>query len=192
MIGMRTRSEPPATGGGPAGSASPGEDVRPNYVGMGFLLAMVVLGGVYAAMAFGYGLSAETNPMGPGAAPAFLGILLIIGCLVLLTQEVVGYRRARSGAASDDDAGGEFTPRPAARELTRPLLLVVILLGGLLLTPVVGMTVSMAAAVLAIARVIERLGWIPSSIMTAATALMLWGVFEQLLDVRFPENLVGI
>lgn len=165
------------------------ESVRPNYVGIGFLVSMIVMGGAYTVMAFGYGLSAERNPMGPGAAPAVLGLLLITGCLFVLGQEFRSYRRAR--AANREEGEQEEAGPPAARELVKPLMIVLVLLAGLMLAPVVGMTISMTAVVIVIALVVEKVKLLPSLIMGAVSALMLWGIFQQVLNVRFPDSLIG-
>ncbi|MFC7403274.1 tripartite tricarboxylate transporter TctB family protein [Citricoccus sp. GCM10030269] len=154
--------------------------VRPNYVGAGFLVIMIAVGIAYVSVAVSYGLSADTNPLGPGAAPAALGILLIVGCLVLLAQEVLAYRRGSAEAA------------PGIREAVKPITILLILVVGLMLAPILGMLVAMPLAVVAIALLVEKLKIVPALIMGAVTALMLWLVFQQLLSVRFPNSLIGL
>ncbi|GAA1128420.1 tripartite tricarboxylate transporter TctB family protein [Citricoccus alkalitolerans] len=163
---------------------------RPNYVGMAFLVFLAVLGIAYVAMSLSYGLSAETNPLGPGAAPAALGILLVVGCLVLLMQEVRTHRKA-AAAAAQGIAPTEVA-EPGVRDLVKPVLILLIVVAGLMLTPVVGMMIAMPLVVLAIALFVEKLKPVPALIMAAVTALMLWLVFQQLLSIRFPTNLIGL
>jgi len=157
---------------------------------MAFLGLLTVLGATYAGMAMSYGLNAETNPLGPGAAPAVLGLLMVGCCLVLLGQEFRGYRKNKAAA----DAGALSTgANPAGvRELAKPLLILVLLTGGLMLVPLVGMILAMPLSVMAIALLVEKLKPVPAVIMGVVTALMLWLIFDQLLSVRFPNSLVGL
>lgn len=163
---------------------------RPNYVGMAFLGVLTVLGATYAGVAMSYGLTAETNPLGPGAAPAILGLLMVGCCLVLLGQEFRGYRKNKAAANEGVPSTG---PEPAgARELAKPLLILLLLTGGLMLVPLVGMIIAMPLSVMAIALVVEKLKPIPAVIMGLVTAGMLWLIFDQLLSVRFPNSLMGL
>lgn len=166
------------------------EPVRPNFVGIAFLIAMIVVGVVYVVAAISYGISAETNPMGPGAAPAALGILLIVCCLVLLGQEYRSQRKA-TAAAQEGLASAEPPPQ-GARDLVKPLLILVFLLAGLMLAQVVGMLIAMPLAVIGIALFVERIKPIQALLMGTITALMLWLVFQQLLSIRFPNSLIGL
>lgn len=163
--------------------------VRPNYVGMAFLAFLLVLGAVYAGVALSYGLSAETNPLGPGAAPAAMGLLLAVGCLILLGQEIRGHRQAKAAAAEGAAPG---PAAPGGRELVKPLLILLILVAGLMLTPLIGMLIAMPLVVMSIALFVEKLKAVPTLIMGAVTALMLWLVFQQLLSIRFPTSLIGL
>lgn len=177
----------------PAGSSvrqHSAHPVRPNYMGMAFLVFLALLGIVYVGMSLSYGWSAETNPLGPGAAPAALGILLIAGCLVLLMQEVRSHRRAVAAAAQGLPPAEAAAP--GVRDLVKPVLILLIVVAGLMLTPVVGMMIAMPLVVLAIALFVEKLKPVPALIMAAVTALMLWLVFQQLLSIRFPTNLIGL
>ncbi|NUL45779.1 hypothetical protein F7P69_11330 [Cellulosimicrobium funkei] len=157
---------------------------------MAFLVFLTVLGIAYVVTSLSYGWSAETNPLGPGAAPATLGLLLIAGCLLLLLQEVRSYRKAAAEAAQGIPP--TEAAAPGVRDLVKPVLILLIVVAGLMLTPVVGMMIAMPLVVLAIALFVEKLKPVPALIMAAVTALMLWLVFQQLLSIRFPTNLIGL
>lgn len=163
---------------------------RPDYVGLGFLGFLFVLGAAYTGVALTYGLTAETNPLGPGAAPAAMGSLLMVGCLLLMAQEVRAHRRARTAVAHGEDPGRDEAP--GVRDLAKPVLILLIVIAGLMLTPVTGMLIAMPLVVMAIARFVERLKPLPVLAMGAVTALMLWLVFDLLLSIRFPTSLIGV
>lgn len=179
-------SSPQDTPISPEGATAP----RPNYVGLVFLSLMAVVGIVYVATSLSYGLTAETNPLGPGAAPAALGLLLVAGCLVLLGQEAVAYRKAK--AAAKTGARTHDPVPPGARDLVKPVIILLILVVGLMLVPLVGMIIAMPISVMAIALFVEKTKPVPVVIMGAVTALMLWLLFDQLLSVRFPNSLIGL
>lgn len=178
----------PATAGSAAAPAPAAP--RLNYVGLGFLGFLLVLGVAYTAVALGYGLTAETNPLGPGAAPAAMGALLALGSLLLLGQEVRAHRRAKAAAARGEDHRQDV--QPGARDLVKPVLILLILITGLMLTPVTGMMIAMPLVVIAIAWFVEKLKPVYILVMGAVTALMLWLVFDLLLSVRFPTSLIGL
>src|SRR5699024_10239993 len=163
---------------------------RPNFVGIGLLLVLIFVGIGYSVTAFSYGFSAENSPIGPGAVPGFLGILLVIGSLVILAQEIRAFRQAQSqakarGKEEDVDTTGRTPP---ARAVVKRLLIVLVLAGGCMLSPVVGMTLSIPLAAVVIARAIEKIRPFCALIMGAVTVLMLWGIFQQCLNVRFPSS----
>ncbi|MGO1884526.1 MAG: tripartite tricarboxylate transporter TctB family protein [Citricoccus sp.] len=157
---------------------------------MAFLAFLLILGAAYAGVALSYGLTAETNPLGPGAAPAVMGLLLMAGCLILLAQEFRGYRRAKAAVA--EGRRHEQESQPGARDLVKPILILLILVAGLMVTPLIGMMIAMPLVVLSIALFVERLKPTTALIMGAVTALMLWLVFDLLLSVRFPNSLMGL
>ncbi|MEV4900049.1 tripartite tricarboxylate transporter TctB family protein [Citricoccus sp. NPDC055426] len=172
-----------------AGAPAPAAP-RPNYVGLGFLGFLLVVGAAYTVVAVGYGMTAETNPLGPGAAPAAMGALLMLGCLLLLGQEIRSYRRAKAASDRGEEHGHEA--QPGARDLVKPILILLILIAGLMLTPITGMMIAMPLVVMAIAFFVEKLKPVYILIMGAVTALMLWLVFDLLLSVRFPTSLIGL
>lgn len=169
---------------------------KSNYVGIGFLIFLIILAAVFTFMAIGYGLTAEGSPMGPGAAPAALGTLLMIGTTVLLWREFSSAKRAAvhegsSGRVEGTKPGGAGKAQNG-KELVKPLLILLILAAGLALTPITGMMIAMALAVMAVAIFIEKIKPVSALIMSAVAALMLWLVFDQLLSVRFPDSIIGL
>ncbi|WP_324276423.1 hypothetical protein [Blastococcus brunescens] len=100
-------------------------------VGMGFLVFLMLVGAYFALTAFGFGVTAEGTPIGPGAVPAGLGVMLVVGAGVLLVGEVRGFTRARADRAAGPVAVTK--PEHPGRDLLRALAVIALLGVGLAL-----------------------------------------------------------
>lgn len=156
-----------------------------HQVGIGFLAVLIAIGAYFALTAFGFGIAAEGTPIGPGAVPAGLGIVLIVGSGVLLVAEV----RALRATPREEGA-----PRlgKEARDLLRAFLVIALLGVGLAVTPVIGMVLALTLSVALIAAIVERLSPLKVLIVSAVAFAILWVVFGVILDVNFPRSMIGV
>ena len=179
-------------------------------IAFGFLTAV----GGYAFLTawFDYDLLNEGNRVGPGLVPAVVGglIALISGVLLVLTvtgrrarhdhglaevaQSVVGDQppeTADPGAdAGDDDV--DIFGRTAAQRMRQLQMVTVALVAALFLVSLVGLLGALGLFSLFVSVVVERRPWLPSVLITAASVLVVYGVFAVFLEVPLPTGSLGI
>lgn len=151
--------------------------------------AVLLFAGLYAAVAGArYGITVEGGRVGSGMVPTVAGVVLtaLAGWLLvsaLRTEEVP--RAARD--ETPDIHGRTETQRVHHLWQVFGLLLVTVLL-----VPVLGFIGAFAGFVLVVTTVIERRALLPSLLMVAVAAAVVYLIFVQFLRVPLPQSVLGV
>lgn len=172
-----------------------------------FAVALMVMGALASVESWRYGLTDETSPLGPGAAPFILGLgLVILGALLVLdgarsrrreralpVEDAVSLAVTRAGGRREgtapDPRRSWFGAILQDRGLLNAFAILAILAVALAMTPVVGLIPALALAIFAVGRLVERLSWRASISLGVGGGLFLWLVFAEFLNVRVPTGL---
>lgn len=123
----------------------------------------------------------------PVYVAAIPGLLL---ALVQLYREATEWetRKGKSGGMEMDEVREVNLEKKI--EVRRTLTFFGWLIGGALGIWLLGIVITLPLLVLLYALVEGRERWITSLIMTACTYLLIWGLFEYLLESRWPPGLL--
>jgi hypothetical protein len=179
-----------------------------------FGLLAAVGGYAFITAWFDYDLFNEGNRVGPGLVPAVVGGLIALISGVLLVLTLTGRRArhdhglaevAQSVAAdvppetadpgADADAGDDDVDifgRTAAQRMRQLQMVTVALVAALFLVSLVGLLGALGLFSLFVSVVVERRPWLPSVLITAASVLVVYGVFAVFLEVPLPTGSLGI
>lgn len=176
---------------------------------------LAVVGLVFAATSFGYGVLLEGGRVGPGLLPLVAGgLLAVLGT----TQFVVlagRLRRARAEAdtgpgpevrsgrpdaaapvaAGDADSDRDLLGRTAKDRLRNLAVVAASIVVTIALVPLLGFLLAFGLLMLLISTVVERRRFLPSALTTLVSVAAIYVVFEILLRVPLPlglfESLAG-
>jgi len=151
------------------------------------LLAVIVavFAASYVAAARGIEDSLLSDAVGAGGVPQGVGIAMLVAAVALFIKTFMG----RDAAASTAQAQAESTGEKADEEtggLWRTAGLVLILIGYGLLLPRLGYPLTVSLLVLASGWLAGAAFKLPLWLCAALTGPLLWGLFDQLLQVRMP------
>jgi len=168
-------------GHGPGGAVM----ARTRTRGVGELVFACVLTAVSvgaAIVAATYGFTAR-GQLGPGAVPMVVGVLLaVVGAALVLTA-----RRPIRAALPVDGTADTGEPDEHEPSGTRKAFLVLALLAvAVALGRLVGLIVAIAAFILVVGLVVERLGAARSLVLAAIGAGLFHVVFDLVLDIPLP------
>ena len=144
------------------------------------LLAVIVA--VFAASYIGAARGIEdsmlSDAVGAGGVPQGVGIAMLVAAVALFIKTFIGRDApAQSEPAGEvEDSGG----------LWRTAGLVLILIGYGLLLPLLGYPLTVSLLVLASGWLAGAAFKLPLWLCAALTGPLLWGLFDQLLQVRMP------
>ena len=150
------------------------------YIDLAFTLFLIGLGGFIVLQAIGFGV-VTNNGVGGGLFPLIAGaIVLVCGVGVLLDK------------ASRASLGEELTNWTQIRPIVQFILATVAFIA---LIPFAGMVVLTFPFVLAISYIIERprtlAGHLVIWALALVTALVMYFLFDQLLNLPLPWGLLG-
>ena len=171
---------------------------------------LTLIGVVFVASSFGYGVLQEGGRVGPGFLPLVLGGLLVPLSLVQLAA------RLRAPDPGPDEHHHHHQPREtpvsgahdmlerqheehpeldvdilgrSAGYRTRQLWMVVAAIAvTILLVPYLGFLIAFGALILFVSVIVERRRIIPAAIITLAAIGVVYGVFVEFLNVPLPSG----
>ena len=146
-----------------------------------FLLVFLVA----AWAGWGWPNIAKIMPVYVAAIP---GLILV---LVQLYREATNWegRRGGSGGGIEMDEVREVTLDKKV-EFRRTLTFFAWFIGGALGIWLLGIVIALPLLVFLYARIEGKEKWITSLIMAACTYLLIWGLFEYMLESRWPPGLL--
>ncbi|WP_165368120.1 tripartite tricarboxylate transporter TctB family protein [Phytoactinopolyspora endophytica] len=164
---------------------------KSDAVGTAFLAA---IGAVALVMGLGYGMFGDGGQVGPGFLPSVAGAFIVVASAAELLRMYVAADRIRAAAAQERPAGDERdTFGRTANERTFAVTQVFgIVFAALLLVPVAGLLLSLAAMVLVITVWVERKPVLPAVLCTAGSLGLAYAVFVQFLGVPVPTGTLGL
>ena len=171
---------------------------------------LAVIGIVFVASSFGYGVLQEGGRIGPGFLPLVLGGLLVVLGLV----QLVGRLRApvpepaehhhhhnapQTPVAGAHDMlerqhdehpelGVDILGRSAGYRMRQLWMVVAAIAVTIFLVPYLGFLIAFAALILFISVVVERRRIIPALLITLAAIGVVYGVFVEFLNVPLPSG----
>jgi hypothetical protein len=149
-----------------------------------FTLFFLVVFVVAAWAGWGWPNIAKIMPVYVAAIP---GLILV---LVQLYREATNWEGRRGGAGGIDmDEVSEVTLDKKV-ELRRTLSFFAWFIGGALGIWLLGIVIALPLLVLLYALIEGREKWVTSLIMAACTYLLIWGLFEWMLESRWPPGLL--
>ncbi len=151
------------------------------------LLAVVVavFAASYIAAARGIEDSMLSDAVGAGGVPQGVGIAMLVAAVALFIKTFMG-RGATAQAAGEPATAEAEVEAEATGGLWRTAGLVLILIGYGLLLPVLGYPITVSLLVLASGWLAGAAFRLPLWLCAALTGPFLWGLFDQLLQVRMP------
>jgi hypothetical protein len=144
------------------------------------LLAVIVavFAASYTAAARGIEDSMLSDAVGAGGVPQGVGIAMLVAAVALFIKTFIGTdAEAKPAREAEGEADGG---------LWRTAGLVVILIGYGLLLPVLGYPLTVSLLVLASGWLAGAAFRLPLWLCAALSGPLLWGLFDQLLQVRMP------
>ena len=126
---------------------------------------------------------AKIMPVYVAAVP---GLLLV---LVQLYREATGWEAGRAGADRGIEMDEVHDVKLEKRvEIQRTLTFFGWFIGGALGIWLLGIVIALPLLVFLYALIEGKEKWITSLVMTAATYLLIWGLFEYMLESRWPAG----
>jgi hypothetical protein len=141
-------------------------------------VGVAVFAAIYVAAARGIEDSMLSDAVGAGGVPQGVGIAMLVAAVALFIKTFIGQETAAKAQAEAEveEAGG----------LWRTAGLVLILVGYGLLLPVLGYPLTVSLLVLASGWLAGAAFKLPLWLCAALSGPLLWGLFDQLLQVRMP------
>ncbi len=123
-----------------------------------------------------------SNTFGPGAGflPFWLGVAMAILSIILLVN-----------ATREPVQASDPIPFPKGRPIVAILETIGALAGFILLLETLGFLLSIALLTAFLLRIVERMGWLTTVTVSVANAIGLYVVFQMLLGVSLPKNVLG-
>lgn len=170
---------------------------------------LTLIGVVFVASSFGYGVLLEGGRVGPGFLPLVLGGLLIPLSLVQLVARLrtpaaevaehhhhVPFETPVSGAHDMLERQHEEHPeldvdilgRSASYRVRQLWMVVAAVAVTILLVPYIGFLLAFGALILFISVVVERRRIIPALLISLAAIGVVYGVFVEFLNVPLPSG----
>ena len=169
---------------------------------------LTLIGVVFVASSFGYGVLQEGGRVGPGFLPLVLGGLLVpLSLLQLVTrlrapaaEHEHHHHQPRetpvSGAHAMLERQHEQHPeldidilgRSAGQRMRQLWMVVAAIAVTIVLVPYIGFLIAFGALILFISVVVERRRIIPAAIITVAAIGIVYGVFVEFLNVPLPSG----
>lgn len=195
MTGDMTSDMAPEQRRGPA---------RSDVVGTGIL---AVVGAVALVMGLGYGFLQDDGIVGPGFLPVVTGGFILVAALAEIARmylEPAGTKpaslvsvaedaeeMARAASHQADEERDTFGRTRAERSRAIGMVFALIL-AALILTPLIGLLLSLTAMVLAIVLWVERKPVLPAVLATGGALLVAYLIFVQVLGVPVPQGALGL
>jgi hypothetical protein len=150
-----------------------------------FTLFFLVVFVVAAIVGWDWPNIAKIMPVYVAAIP---GLLLV---LVQLYRDATGWERGRSRASGGIDMD-EVTDVKLDRqtELRRTVVYFAWFIGGALGIWLLGLVISLPLLVFLYGLVEGKEKWFTALIMAACTYALVWGLFEYMLETRWPQGLL--
>lgn len=175
-------------------------------------LLLAVIGVAAVIGGLGYGMTDARGRIGTGWLPVVAGATVA----VLAVAELIGTRRRQlatargehhrsmvetiadvpegelegHGDGADDDV--DVLGRTSAQRTRMLGVVVVLVIAAVALVPLLGLLVSFGLLLFAITAFVERMGLLPSALVTVITIAVLWAVFARFLSVPLPQGLLGV
>jgi putative tricarboxylic transport membrane protein len=123
-----------------------------------------------------------SNTFGPGAGflPFWLGVAMAILSIILLVN-----------ATREPVQASGRSPFPKGRPVVAILETVAALAAFFLLLETLGFLVSIALLTAFLLRAVEREGWLTTLMVAVANSAGLYVIFQMLLGVSLPKNILG-
>ena len=123
-----------------------------------------------------------SGTFGPGAGflPFWLGVAMAILSIILLVN-----------ATRQPIQASDRSPFPKGRAVVTSLEAAVALAAFILLLETLGFLVSIALLTAFLLRVVEREGWLTTATVAVANSAGLYVIFQMLLGVSLPKNILG-
>lgn len=174
-----------------------------------------VVGAVAVVMGLGYGFTVENGQVGPGFLPVLTGGFIVVATVLELirmffassspiegsfmetVEHVEDEARAaiaevHGGSADSAEAELDTFGRSGKQQRSAIVKIFLVMLAALLLMPVLGLLISLAAMTLTLLVYVERKPWITSLLATAGALAFFYLIFVQGLHVPLPTGLLGI
>jgi len=155
-----------------------------------FLSAITVLAGAYTVMAFGMDWRVERGQIGPGFFPRIVGVAMLIGLSLAIVRALRGGQAAE--APVDEEGQPEEAGSGEGGTDSRAVLATVACM--VLLYFVFEPLGALVASVLFLGGVltfVNRRRHLQNAILGVVVPLVLYVMFEVLLDTGLPEGLVA-
>lgn len=173
-----------------------------------------VVGATAAIMGVGYGLTVEGGQVGPGMLPFLTGAFIFLASVAEIFRLFfarVGTSGGRIMSAVEDieataadsiDAAAEAVSADGEevdtfgrteKQRNRAPFVIFITFGiALALVPILGLIVSLSAAILFLLIVVEKQKWWVSATATIGAAVFVYIVFGLVLSVPMPTGMLGL
>lgn len=198
----------------PSGDVGP-EARRPSRSDV---IGTAILGAVGVAavvMGLQYGFTQPNGQVGPGFLPVLTGGFIALAAVLELVrmyvaptssveggfmeaierveQEALTALSSHQGGAQGDDAEVEdIFGRTHAQRGTAVIRIFAVMLGAILLTPVLGLLISLALMTFVILKVVERKGWVVSILVSLVALAVFHLIFAQGLNVPLPTGMLDL
>lgn len=172
-----------------------------------------IVGAVAAVMGVGYGLTVEGGEVGPGMLPFLTGAFIFLasvaeifrlffarvgtsGGRIMSAVEDIEATAADSidaaGTASADSDNVDTFGRTERQRNRAPFVIFLTFGVALALVGVLGLIISLSAAILFLLLVVEKQKWWVSALATIGAAVFVYIVFGLVLAVPLPTGLLGL
>ena len=148
-----------------------------------YFLFFIFLAATVAGWSWPY--IAKLMPVYVAAIP---GLILVVA---QLARDAFGKAPAAETGVGSIDMDEVYTAQLESNvEVRRTLLFFAWFIGGALGIWLLGIVIALPVLVLLYTLIEGKESWITSSVMTACTFLLIWGLFEYMLETRWPAGLL--
>ena len=148
-----------------------------------FALSLFVIFAVAIYSGWDWPNIAKIMPVYVAALP---GLIMVS---IQLFREFTGWERTRTAAGLDmDDAGTGSAELDAATARHRTIIYFAWFIGGCLGIWLLGIVIALPLLVFLYALVEGRESWLTSILVGASAYALIWGLFEYLLETRWPSG----
>lgn len=146
---------------------------------------LLVIGLLFFLVSFSYEYyrGAQMGRVGPGYLPRFSGALLALLSIGLLLQEV------RKGSTLAGDSGVDEKSALTGETTRKIIYILAVITGALLLTPYLGLIVSMVLTVPILTIFVEKMKLLPSLLLSLGVAVIGYTLFVYLLNIPMPMGI---